>query len=307
MKRIYKIIFELLIFFIFVIIYLFFYNDFLLKDFLEILNFYFIGRIIFNLIILSIRYNFFSNGKNNKVTKELFESKIYAHLSLIFLFLSFYKFLRFTFIILFIIFGLLYFLSKVSWCLTHNKKNSLERNFEKDEANTYTKKKDDLNEEVKTYNLFCVNYNSMECYQLLEIICNNTLGILDNFFKSSFITILEKLFRTNYLFLVQRSMYFGDLDIFCGIINSYLKRLDINIKISKDDVAKYDSKEMIERRSCFKSTFYNDLKIIDRILSKNRLHLVAIGFYENNNKFLSLGIVTDDIYKKLEKKFQLYN
>lgn len=298
MKKIVRIVTEIFLFLIFILIYLF-NNDFLFKEFFNIVNVYFILRITINLVFLFIKYNFFYKYKNNEFEKVLFEKNVYAHLSLLFFFFSFFKFLRFTFIILFIIFSLLYLLSKVSLNLTKIHKDKLEEIDENYKFN-YKNKIENKNEEISTYNLFYVNYNSNLCYQLLEILCNNTFGILNNFLNCSFLIIFDKLCKSNYLFLVQRSMYFGDLDIFCGIINSYLKRLDIKIKIKKDEILKNDSLDISQKRKNFKSTFYHDLEMVDRILNKKNYHIVAIGFYNNNDSFLSISVVTDDIYKKLK-------
>ena len=55
-----------------------------------------------------------------------------------------------------------------------------------------------------------------------------------------------------------------------------------------------------QKRKNFKSTFYHDLEMVDKILNKKNYHIVAIGFYNNNDSFLSISVVTDDIYKKLK-------
>ena len=72
------------------------------------------------------------------------------------------------------------------------------------------------------------------------------------------------------------------------------------IKIKKDEILKNDSLDISQKRKNFKSTFYHDLEMVDKILNKKNYHIVAIGFYNNNDSFLSISVVTDDIYKKLK-------
>lgn len=261
---------------------------------------YVIIRVIFNLlfICLKFKYSGYYKESNGEIGKIKLEKSIYGHIAVISFLLIFTKVLMVAFITLFIIFGLLYLLSTLSFEINYNKNLMAIKNVENGENNDLELYGEN---EEEPYNFYDAYYYSKEGFELLNIITNNTFGILNNYYTKDPIITIDKLIKSNYLFYIQRSMYFGDINIFCGIINSYLEKLDLKIKLKKDDILKYDDDLIKNRRQDFIDTLNNDLKLADKVLNKKKYHIITVGLYDDYTKFLCISIVSSDVYKKLLK------
>ncbi|MCI8460047.1 MAG: hypothetical protein HFE81_01490 [Bacilli bacterium] len=269
-----------------------FFNINLFWFYVYFYSIYFVIRFIFSLLFSFGKYKLTDKYKNYKgeLAKVYLENSIYFKLMFISLFMVILGVLRVAFIVLFIIFALLYIFSYMSLIVQDNKM------YEKNDTSCGDKLDDEI-----PYNLFRAGYYSKQGYELLKIITDNTFGILNSYQESNPLIMLDKLCKSNYLFFIQRSLYFGDINIFCGIINTYLKKLDIGVLIEKEDILKFDDSVIKTKRDNFKMTLYNDLKIVDDILKKKHYRIVSVGLWDDEAEYLCIGIVSDRVFTRLEK------
>jgi len=272
------------------------FNEFLIRTFV----FYLIIRMIISLISKTISYRKTNRFKdyNDTLSKLAFERNVYGTVTIIFFLISSFGGVFSAFAGLVVIFGLLWILSFLA-ILSNEKKKVKQENKLAIEQEEYLSLYGEMPSEP--YNLFMAPFYSEYGYELLSILTDNTFGILNDYGKEDPLILLDKLSRSNYLFYIQRSMYFGDVHLLCGLINAYLERIDLKIRIKPNDILVKDSEQMKKRREDYQDTLYHDLKIIDQLLKKKKYHLVNIGLLEERDCFLNLAIVTDNVYEKLVK------
>lgn len=274
-----------------------FFNISLVQFYFYFFDIYFIFRIGISLLGTFLKYKL--TGKYKSYSEEVagayLENSIYFKIMIICFFIIVLGVLRITFIILFIIFLLLYIFSYLSLVVNGTK------NRNRCDFNECL----ESNEEIP-YNFFEVRYNSFFGFELLKILTDNTFGILNNYRENSLATLLDKLSKSNYLFLVQRSMYFGDIEIFCGLINEYLNRLEIDIVIEKKDILSKDNNDLEKARDEYDVTLNNDLRVVDDILRKEHYRIISIALYDDSFEYLCISVVTDKVFGKLENLKKKY-
>lgn len=253
------------------------------------IDLYFIGKIMF---FLSKLYK--KNTSNNKLIKMEIEKKKYGYITLIFLLLTLFETFRFACFIVFLIVFLLYLLVTLVYYRSYRYMIMCD--------DKLLLSDDEFLElygnEFEECNLFSISFYD-EGYNFFNILTDNTFGILDNFENESIVTLLSKLNKSNYVIYLQRSLYFGDVNLFCGLISDYLRRLDINCVVKPSDILKKDNNFISNRRKDFYNTLDNDLKVVDLILKKQKYRIVKIVIYDEFDSYIVLSIVTDSIYKKL--------
>lgn len=273
--------------------------------FLGVSQLQFIGCILFTYILLRTVIDLILITNKFKKTGEFrdydeskarfyFENSVYGHTMIISFMLIFTEVLNVAFIGLTLIFGLLWILSTLSLLIS-------EKNKVKSKKFVFN---DDDTEEL--YNLFSFSFYSEIGFEFFKILTDNTFGILNNYNKENVIVMLDKFSKSNYLFLLPRSMFFGDVNLFCGIINSYLKRLDLNYQINVKDILERDSKKISNKRICYEDTLSNDLKIVDEILQKKKYRIISILVDDIDESYLCLSVVSNSVYKKLRKYEKMY-
>lgn len=267
-----------------------FFNLSVIDFSLSILFSYIIIRTLVDILIKYFGYKKdIKVGKDNlEFIKISFERSVYGHILVVILCLFYFDVLRIAFLVLFIIFSLLYLLATISLGILKTK--------EMEDIQS-----DDSKEEFKVYNLFSFNYHSKECYEFLDIITGNTFGILNNYLNDNSLIMLDKLSKSNYLFSNQRTMYFGDINIFCGIINSYLEKLDIKCMISKEDILSKDNTELDTKRKNFEDTSFNDFRILDEKLKNEHYRIYCLELIEGDKSYLGYGVVSNEVFRKLSK------
>lgn len=269
-----------------------FFNINIIWFYIYFYDIYFLIRFSLSLLFSFIRYKLTDKFKNysGDLAKKYLENSIYFKLTIICFFVVVLGLLKVAFMFLFMVFMLLYIFSYMSLMVEDKKIAS--------EDDIFDSRK--LDDEVP-YNLFRADYYSDEGFELLKIITDNTFGILNSYLESNPLIMLDKLCKSNYLFFIQRSLYFGDVDIFCGIINTYLKKLEIDVSIKREDILSLDDGILKEKRDNFKTTLNNDFKIVDDVLRKKHYRIVSIGLWDNDAEYLCIGIVTDNVFTKLRK------
>lgn len=267
-----------------------FFNLSMIDFTLSILFSYVIIRTLINILVkyLTYRKSIKIEKDNLDLVKVIFERCVYGHILVIIVCLFYFNVMRIAFLVLFFIFGLLYLLATISLEIIKTKKMEGIQS-------------DDSKEESKFYNLFSFKYYSKECYEFLDIITGNTFGILNNFLNDNSIVMIDKLSKSNYLFFNQRSMYFGDINIFCGIVNSYLEKLDIKCRISKEDILSKDNLELTTKRKNFEDTSFNDFRILDEKLKNKHYRIYGLELIDEDESYLGYGIVSDDIFRRFSK------
>lgn len=268
------------------------------KEFIEnVLVYYIFIRTIvsFGMMVYKYRTKGIVIDVTGAKAKAYFENRLYGYLALISLEVVFLGFLKVAFLGLFLIFGILWLLSTITLFALENDRNQVV-DIKTNEANE--------NDENDFYNFVYLDFYSEEGFDFFKIITDNTFGILNNYYKENAIILLDKLSKSNYLFLMPRSLFFGNVDILCGVINSYLEKLDIKLKIQVDDIFSKDTKELIERRRLFLDTLFNDLRIIDELLKKKGYRVVSLGVNDSTDTYLCLSVVSKDVYRKLKEYFK---
>lgn len=260
---------------------------------------YIFFRELVSLIVSTIKYKTSGNFKNYKEeeAKIYFENSVYLKLSIIFFIMIFMvSTLAIAFILLFLIFGILWILSKLSITVMENKngkKKKVIKNTSTDYLETYGNMADDF------YNFVLLDYYSDLGLEFFKILTDNTFGILNNYRNDNSIVLLDKLSKSNYLFLVPRSLFFGDVNLLCGVFNSYLKKLEIKCRISPEEIIKNDSDKLSNRRRDYMDTLCNDLGVIDEILKKKKYRVISIGVDDSSETYLCLSVVSNNVYRKI--------
>lgn len=264
-----------------------------------IVGIYIFFRELVSLIVSTIKYKTSGNFKNYKddEAKIYFENSVYLKLSIIFFIMIFMvSTLAIAFILLFLIFGILWLLSKLSITVMENKngkKKKVIKNTSTDYLETYGNMADDF------YNFILLDYYSDLGLEFFKILTDNTFGILNNYRNDNSIVLLDKLSKSNYLFLVPRSLFFGDANLLCGVFNSYLKKLEIKCRISSEEIIKNDSDKLSNRRRDYMDTLCNDLGVIDEILKKKKYRVISIGIDDSSETYLCLSVVSNNVYRKI--------
>lgn len=260
---------------------------------------YIFFRELVSLIVSTIKYKTSGNFKNYKEeeAKIYFENSVYLKLSIIFFIMIFMvSTLAIAFILLFLIFGILWILSKLSITVMENKngkKKKVIKNTSTDYLETYGNMADDF------YNFVLLDYYSDLGLEFFKILTDNTFGILNNYRNDNSIVLIDKLSKSNYLFLVPRSLFFGDVNLLCGLFNSYLKKLEIKCRISPEEIIKNDSDKLSNRRRDYMDTLCNDLGVIDEILKKKKYRVISIGVDDSSETYLCLSVVSNNVYRKI--------
>lgn len=264
-----------------------------------IVGIYIFFRELVSLIVSTIKYKTSGNFKNYKddEAKIYFENSVYLKLSIIFFIMIFMvSTLTIAFILLFLIFGILWLLSKLLITVMENKngkKKKVIKNTSTDYLETYGNMADDF------YNFVLLDYYSDLGFEFFKILTDNTFGILNNYKNDNSIVLLDKLSKSNYLFLVPRSLFFGDVNLLCGVFNSYLKKLEIKCKITPEEIIKKDSDKLSNRRCDYMDTLCNDLGVIDEILKKKKYRVISIGVDDSSETYLCLSVVSNNVYRKI--------
>lgn len=264
-----------------------------------IVGIYIFFRELVSLIVSTIKYKTSGNFKNYKddEAKVYFENSVYLKLSIIFFIMIFMvSTLTIAFILLFLIFGILWILSKLSITVMENKngkKKKVIKNTSTDYLETYGNMADDF------YNFILLDYYSDLGLEFFKILTDNTFGILNNYRNDNSIVLLDKLSKSNYLFLVPRSLFFGDVNLLCGVFNSYLKKLEIKCRLTPEEIIKKDSDKLSNRRRDYMDTLCNDLGVIDEILKKKKYRVISIGIDDSSETYLCLSVVSNNVYRKI--------
>lgn len=299
-----RIIIELIIF-IFLIIFSFLTRDIQsvilgisqFQFLVEIMGIYIFFRVLISLIIITLKYKssgIFRDYKGESA-KIYFENSVYLHLTIIFFIMIFFSStLAVAFTLLFLVFGILWILSNLS-TIGMKKTNVSQKN--KNKNPDYLKMYGE--DERDFYNFIWIDYYSDLGYDFFKILTDNTFGILNNYRNENSIVLLDKLSKSNYLFLVPRSLFFGDVNLLCGVFNSYLEKLEIKCRIRQEDILKKDNYQLRNRRRDNLDTFCNDLEIIDEILRKKNYRVISIGVNDSSDTFLCLSVISNSVYKKV--------
>lgn len=301
-----RIILEIILFVLLIVISFFtrdIQNTFLgitqLQFIVGMVGIYILFRELVSLIVNTIKYKNSGNFKNYKdeEAKIYYENSVYLKLSIIFFIMTFmFSTLTVAFILLFLIFGILWILSKLSIIVMENK-NSKKKKVTKNTDACYLEMYGEMGEDF--YNFILLDYYSDLGFEFFKILTDNTFGILNNYRNDNSIVLIDKLSKSNYLFLVPRSLFFGDVNLLCGVFNSYLKKLEIKCKITPEGIIKKDTDKLSNRRRDYMDTLCNDLEVIDEILKKKKYRVISIGVDDSSETYLCLSVVSDNVYRKI--------